>query len=487
MTKSLLSGIVIAVLLGSFAAQAATFKELASRIPADANVLVAVDIDKLVNSPMGEKENWREQRTVRTHNRPVIVPAETKRLVMGALLNATTSQSMWEVSVMELSQAPSMSAIAAGDRGYVDTIGGRQAVRSSLNAWFIQLGGNVLGVVTPAQRQFATRWAKQDSAQGGTLSSYLQSAAATADAGGAIVMAVDLAEAASPSGVEWALQNDPFAALDGKNVDAKALASLIGGIKGLTLTVDVKDEATGRCVVDFSSDASILSDVGKPMLLEFLSRAGMFVPDFQNFQAKVSGTKLVMEGKLSTDALMRLLSVLQPPSPTRTQEASGAVAAAGKSDTDDKAAASQAYYKTVSQILDKIGAPTTLTNAQAWLPRDAKRIDQLPALNVDPELLEWGTQVSAALNEAGQVIAVGAEQAKARVAAISGPGGGYNSDSAGEAQARADYRNAQRQRQQAAAEEKAKAAEAAGKVLNDVKSARAKVRADMVAKYNVEF
>ena len=70
-------------------ARAATFKELASRIPADANVLVTVDVEKLLSSPLGQKEHWREQRAAATRSKPMIVPPGAVRVVMGSVLGWT--------------------------------------------------------------------------------------------------------------------------------------------------------------------------------------------------------------------------------------------------------------------------------------------------------------------------------------------------------------------------------------------------------------
>jgi hypothetical protein len=64
---------------------------------------------------------------------------------------------------------------------------------------------------------------------------------------------------------------------------------------------------------------------------------------------------------------------------------------------------------------------------------------------------------------------------------------GYNSSFTDDLNAANDARNTSQQRRQIAAQQKAQTLDAAFKPLKEVIDSRAKIRAQMVQKYNVEF
>ena len=55
---------------------------------------------------------------------------------------------------------------------------------------------------------------------------------------------------------------------------------------------------------------------------------------------------------------------------------------------------------TTAPILDGIGMGASLAEQSGFFWRNARRIDQMAAANVDPDLLKWGASVSANLRQA---------------------------------------------------------------------------------------
>jgi hypothetical protein len=155
------------------------------------------------------------------------------------------------------------------------------------------------------------------------------------------------------------------------------------------------------------------------------------------------------------------------------------------------AAASRAYYKSVSSTLDAFRAGDSLSESAAWLNRSAKRIDQLPGENVDPDLMLWGADVSAKLREAGAILSAGQQRVKARSASIGTSIGYAGSGGSGEAQraaqARADRENLRRQASQLAADERANVQLEASKPLTAAMDSRGKIRAAMAERYGGGF
>jgi hypothetical protein len=231
-------------------------------------------------------------------------------------------------------------------------------------------------------------------------------------------------------------------------------------------------------------------------MLAVLNAAGMRLDDVQNWKFGAAGKQVSMEGKLSSAALRKLLSIVQSPIPAATvannqQAAGNGAVQAGGSVPASPAEASQRYFKIICANLDNFRAGTSPSESAMWARATSKRIDQLPILNVDPALVAWGGMVSTRLKQAAAGGAVGQTQMNSRVAGIADPTyDAYTYDNEGNyhsAVRTGEYENAKRQRRQAALEQKAQAQEQAIQVMTEIAESRPKIRQEMVEKYQVEF
>src|SRR5215213_2411412 len=99
--------IIAAILLGasSSRARAEEFADLARRIPADANALVLIDVEKTVAAPLARKQGWAAKLESAFVERPIFLPPEAKKLAMGAALDPENGfNGNWELAVMELAE-----------------------------------------------------------------------------------------------------------------------------------------------------------------------------------------------------------------------------------------------------------------------------------------------------------------------------------------------------------------------------------------------
>jgi hypothetical protein len=257
---------------------------------------------------------------------------------------------------------------------------------------------------------------------------------------------------------------------------------------------------TARGVVQFGQDASHLRKAAKALMLEVLNVAGMRHPDIEKWTFTAAGNEVSMEGELSDEGLRMLLGVVQSPMPASSPAVAGArppkggVKPAKAAPPADPAVASQRYYKSVTTILDGLEQGTSLSQTSTWFRNSARRIDTLPILNVDPELVQWAAAASTKLKQVAGVASVGQLQVSASVAGAQAgyrPYGTYDYDDNGDYRAnranRAEAEANRQQRRHAALEKRAQAQAAGLQILNELVDARAKVRADMTAKYKVEF
>jgi hypothetical protein len=259
-------------------------------------------------------------------------------------------------------------------------------------------------------------------------------------------------------------------------------------MQGIRLEITVDKDVTGRGIVDFDRDASGLNAAAKSIMLGVLNTTGFRIDDIEQWDFAAAGKQVTMQGKLSTPALRKLLSIVQSPIPAVTTVAQKTSA---DSVPANPAEASQRYYKVICANLDNFRPGTSASETASWARAAAKRIEQLPILNVDPQLVEWGNMVSLKLKQAGAGMAVAQTQMQSRVAGVMDPTYDayyYDNDGTYHTQQRTgEMENAAKQRRQVALEQKAQAQEQAMRVVNEIAETRPAIRAAMVEKYKVEF
>ena len=164
---------------------------------------------------------------------------------------------------------------------------------------------------------------------------------------------------------------------------------------------------------------------------------------------------------------------------------------AAQGNPSDPAQASQRYYKAICMMLDGFSQGTSASASAQWARNTTKRIEQLPILNVDPELVAWGNNVNLKLKQAGATMAVGQTQINSRTAGVMDPSyGNYYYDNDGvyhTEQDKGELNNAKSQRRQVALEQKAQAQDQALKILSEIAESRPAIRSAMTEKYRVEF
>ncbi len=393
--RSQLSRLLIPALLlivSTSAARAQT-EDLLRYLPRSTNAIVVMDVASLLSSPMASEQGWKDKQSLTYGERPLILPPEASRVVVGAQLNAAEDlQVEWELGVLALTERFPVSAIARAEGGYVDTVHGAPAVWTPSDAYIIELAEQTLGVLYPANRQFVSRWVELSSKS--TLveiSDYLQQAASQAGSETQLVMALDLGDAVQAHSIHEGLETSETLADHQDQV--KPLAKLLMGLRGVTMTVQVTNEAKGKLRVDFTDPVAPLGKLAKPLLLEALANYDVFLDDYSSWNVELLDRSLIASGSLSESSLRRIGSILQVRSTKFSDLKDAAPAEAG---SDDYVKASQVYFRSVNALIGDLKKTLTSTrdNHAVWMERYGSRIDAMPILNVDEALLEWGANVA---------------------------------------------------------------------------------------------
>ncbi len=478
----------------------ADVKTLLSRIPPGANTIAVIDVNGVINTPMGKQNHWKEKLADAYAAKPLVVPPGALKLVLASWIEPATMRPVWEASAIELDKAPSMEKIAKAERGFAESVADKPAAWSPINAYFIRLDSRILGALCPADRQFLARWANQSGSVGDVVAPYLQSAVDGMDPSTDYLFAIDLQNAVSPKRVRRRIALDEFDCLAGKNVDADKFSAALGSLKGVTLQVDINDDAVGKGTIDFGQSAAPLAPYAKPFVLEALGKFGVGLDDFQNWDASVKGNSITLSGKLSTEGLRELFSIVDPPTPMHTGDADAPAsadkpAAPAANNDEPTAAATKQYFEAVGSIIDGIGvkirrAPSMIQSG-TYIARDARRIDRLPILNVDPIMIQWGTGVSTQIDQLAGTMTVGGFQARSSTVGIQNAQIDYMNDDSATAQVdpndAVNRQNVTRQRRAALAAAKAQTGQSVTQLLRDIETSRAQIRAAMTQKYKIGF
>jgi hypothetical protein len=469
----------------------------AARLPEGANAVLTLDVAKLIASPWGKQVKLQDQLSAGHADRPLPVSAAAKRLTVGALVHPMSMDALWQAAVVESAGAPRLDPILRAQGGYLDQIGGKEAAWSPRDAFYVALDDHTLGVVRPAQRQVVSHWVSAKAGKG--VSPYVASAlAAAGNADG--VFAIDLEDVVGATALHYAVDMGQMPSLNSLETVLDKLLVAVASVKGMTITMRAGNTLEGQCVVDFGQDVSALGAETKPFITDVMTMAGFYEPDMDQWNFKAEGKRIVGKRAINEEGLKRLLGVLSPPNVGAVLQAdedgfggpAPKPAAAQAGPAKSPATASQEYYRAISKKLDTIGTKPSPTQTAGALTAHAREIEQLPILNVDPELVKWGGAVADAFLRGAQELALGQQKAKVAAQGVASPVAyttyTYNGSTGNTTrEARAAYRNAQQQRQAASQTQRNAAATQAFAVLNDVLPTRAKVRAEMTQKYGVEF
>jgi hypothetical protein len=393
---------VLPILLCLFAVAqspaAGPYDDLLQWIPQQANTLLLMDVYELHQSPLGKQEDWAKKHT-RTILGSSSISPQISKLIVAAQLNPSTLHYTWEAGVFQLDRSikdAELSRLVSGTR---DSVGGKPIVLSPRNAYFVKFKEWVIGMMKPANRQAMSQWVKFARPTGRTvLTPYLTEAQVTAgnEPRPQIVAAVDLSDVMDPEGLRNRLKRAK--ALAGQDVDIEAVTKLFTGLKGVTLVVRVVDTIQGELHVDFSDRPDVIKSFAKRLLLDAVDSAGMAIEDLDNWAAKVEGKSIVLSGPLTERGTRMMLSPLLHPATTARIENEQADSS-GSLKPESAAVASQHYFSSIKTMLDDLRQQKVKTYKQQsyWYYQFAEKIDGLPMLNVDEDLLKFGSSVSTTL------------------------------------------------------------------------------------------
>jgi hypothetical protein len=485
------------------------FQDLVNQIPRSANAVVLLNMEKAKNSPLGIKENWKSKIEKAFEAGLFRVPPQATRFVLASEIDFEFKEPLWEVAIIDVNENFSMEKIAEKRQGTTDTIENLPAIALPNDTYLVQLGPKTLGAMAPANRQTVVRWIREirkPSPQ--PLSPYLQKAAVFSDkTGSEIIMAIDLDGMMSFKRVGKYLKSKQKE-LDEWGANLIDVTNLLSEIQGMRIGVRIGDPSSAMVAVDLRGDATPIKSFAKPLFLQILSDLGASSDNLNSWTAQAKKNEISLAGKLDRSGLRRLLSVVDAPAIDDDAVANSSEVSPGELPAV-QAKAAREHFRAVTEMFDDLKddmkSSRNLASTQLWFDKYAKRIERLPVLNVDPELLDYSAFVASQLRKASLAsktmgIQSGVRQAQITTADVApyavgtsrwgryGYYGGYGGARGYAVYDRgAEMKAVESERRVVRAEEKAVAATDIQQLRQDIIAATTDMRRKMTQKYKVEF
>jgi hypothetical protein len=393
--------VLVACLPSSWSTKACAgpFDELIAHLPSECNVVMGADVQSLVRSPLGVERKWADKIKQDFQSGMCLTPPTAMRFVIGTSYDYASLQPRWRVKVNKLSVEVTPEKIAQRMGGQVDNVAGVPVVVCPKEHLIVQYSPTMAGEVIGVQRQELARWLRSGlhTREASPLSPYLRQAIEGIAGGTQVVMAFDLEDVFHSEGLQEKLRGCKTVA-DTK-ADVNKLVKTLAGLKGARVQMGVTDDIRGEIYLDFAEPPLALQGVGQKLILEVLQHIGAEIEDLKNWNPAVEGNSFVMRGKLAPASARLLLS---PVDNRAGQQAYIDNPSQRVGTLDNTGMATVQYYRSVIALLQDIepGATSKANSTDRrtfYYKQYAEKIDSLPILDVDPQVLKYGQAVSITL------------------------------------------------------------------------------------------
>lgn len=369
--------------------------KLLQRIPANANVLTVIDAKALMNSQRAATDGWSQKRQLDYQSGKIPFPPGLNFCVVASEYSPAQHANLWQVSLLEFPGKVYEDKVAKLEGSEVELIDNSYVVPSRRNMYYVQFERESWGIYSPANRQQMMRWMKYAKTNtNGSVNDYLSNAVLAGGAKGQVTIAVDLRDTLDRVEILKRLQATKI--LDA-NADRTKWTDFIRGIQGITLTVNVTNGFNAEFRLDFKDNVAPFAEQLPALVIETTERAGLNVGDVSQWKSKAQGKSLTMTGGFDSDDFKKVLGMVLPATFGPDQEE-------GLTGTAALAANSQRYFKAVNNLLkelrdksDRMDRDRAWNTNASWYEYTVKKLDQLPIVNVDQDLVNYTNTVTAQL------------------------------------------------------------------------------------------
>ncbi|TWU58584.1 hypothetical protein Poly51_13630 [Rubripirellula tenax] len=373
---------ILTSLLTTFAfAENKDFSLLVGKAPSDSNVLT------LVNADLIRSSDFYKSAAASEGDIPFPGLESVKQFVAASRWRLPEGSAIFETMIVYL-DGVSASDVIANDQA-------SESSKFPEGTIPVKLSADTLGLYYPNDRQAAMRWA--DSGEINFQSDYLSKGIGYAENNDTqIVFAVDLDNALDPASMRSWIESNPFPG--STQLNPQSAANIIASLDGCTMGIKCTDKAVASWRFDFGANVKTLELVAKPLILNLIDRLGLSLTSMQTWEARVNDKSLFITGELSPSDIRVLMSVLAKSPESLDQLQLSKESAGSPNSSLTKVESTKMHYDMLNKILRDITHPTNsilTSGAKAnYLERYASKIDGLPILNVDEDLLGTSAEIA---------------------------------------------------------------------------------------------
>ncbi len=377
-------------------ARAQTVESMLGRIPETANYVAVVNNQAILQTPRAVREGWSKSHEMEYLEGAIPVPPSVQLVVMGSQMNSGALVGNWGLAVFTLRVPMNMRQIAERQGGQLERFGD-WFVAVTPRGYIIELINGVHGLMVNGTRQDFSRWVKNYAAsRKPQVNDYLKQVIADSKSEH-VAVAIDLEDMVDPAKLQGRLSL--LKSLSGKSAEqVESLKNLLASIKGLRITVKIGDRARTTLRLDFNKEIGDQRDLLKPALVDLVRSMGASIPEFERANWQYESRAAMIQADLSDGSLARLMTVALLPmhanDPPRTATEAGL-------QQELELVATRRYYRAIVQLLDDIERQsknaTNYTSTALWHENFAAKMDQLPQVNVDPDMVSFGYDVATGL------------------------------------------------------------------------------------------
>lgn len=375
------------------ASAAGVFDDLVRQVSPDANVLVLVDADRIRRSPFAKEQKLTDDSPTEEANSHVVPRSEVSLLVQSSRIRGFRDSLIdWEMALLRLNTAPALDSIVADYGGRVEQLGKREYVQLPTDVMIFKTGEKSLAVLSPPDRPRVTRQLNLgESSRKVTLEGYLADAYQNAAPGCDALIALDLEELFAPNLILRYVQDSRT--LGKQAAESQRAWKILRTLRGATLKLRFRESVEGELTLDFSGPLQNVSAWVRDLFLEILNDAGAAIDDLESWSFELKEHRIVAKGTLSMSGLRKVFSLINLPTAI-PRELDPRTELTPEQELARTKKASLQRFRATQQLLKDLRDPKETrsfgTGEQAmWFDKYARKIEQLPTLHVDKDLVAY--------------------------------------------------------------------------------------------------
>lgn len=308
-------------------------------------------------------------------------------------LDLSSLRPKWEAGYAIVKASLDADQLAAAVGGYTDEVANTPVVWSPGQRYLVPLPDRRLGVLRPADRKLLSSWLEPTGVM--SFSDFLTSKAKSPENYLSLMLSIELKDVFSPVPLEAKLAD--LTSL--KSVSPKSAASIIASVQGATILVGRR--GLNECIfrLEFTKSPKSLSLVAAEMLAEIAAKNGSAAPEVLTWAVEADETSLTFKGPITEATLSGVLGIFSLQSQASSVSHSLVDASGSRSQQEQAAYQSKHYFEQVGQIIEQTRKHKSQTTGALakWNDQRARQIDELPVLNVDEQMLQYGSDVAETL------------------------------------------------------------------------------------------